>query len=177
MGARVQLSAPDDSALASIAARVGAQLLRSGLRVVTAESCTGGLVAKSLTDVPGSSNWFDCGYVTYSNEAKQRDLGVAAETLRKYGAVSEQTAIQMAAGALARSGADRAVAVSGVAGPDGGTAANAVGSVWFALAVSTASGVETQVSHHQFVGDRDAVRRHSAAIALELLVAIPARTP
>ena len=121
------MSAPDDTALAKLAVRVGEQLLARGLRVVTAESCTGGLVAKLLTDVPGSSNWFDCGYVTYSNEAKQRDLGVAAETLQVHGAVSEATVTQMAVGALTRSGADRAVAVSGVAGPDGGTAAHPVG--------------------------------------------------
>jgi nicotinamide-nucleotide amidase len=158
--------------LTTLAARVGGQLLRAGLRVVTAESCTGGLVSKALTDVPGSSRWFDCGYVTYSNEAKQRDLGVAPETLRKYGAVSEHTVTQMAAGALTRSGADRAVAVSGVAGPDGGSAAHPVGSVWFALAEHTSEGTEIQAVKHTFTGDRDAVRRQAAAVALELLGAI-----
>jgi nicotinamide-nucleotide amidase len=164
------LSAPDDSALAGLAARVGERLQRGGLGVVTAESCTGGMVAKSLTDVPGSSNWFECGYVTYSNEAKQRDLGVAAATLQSFGAVSEQTVMEMAEGALARTGADLAVAVSGVAGPDGGSVLNPVGSVWFALATRTAQGVETRAIHHQFKGGRDAVRRQSAATALELLM-------
>ncbi len=137
---------------------------------MTAESCTGGLVAKLLTDVPGSSNWFECGYVTYSNEAKQRDLAVATETLRKAGAVSEQTATQMAAGALARTGADLSVAVSGVAGPDGGTKSHPVGGVWFALAMGTAEGPEIRTAHHQLSGDRDEVRRQSAAIALALLM-------
>jgi nicotinamide-nucleotide amidase len=164
------LSAPDDKALVALAVRVGEQLLRRGLRVVTAESCTGGLVAKSLTDVPGSSNWFECGYVTYSNEAKQRDLAVAAETLRTFGAVSEQTAIQMAVGALSRTGADVALAVTGVAGPDGGTKAHPVGAVWFALATGTAEGPEIQSVQHQFTGDRDAIRRQAAAIAMELLM-------
>jgi nicotinamide-nucleotide amidase len=164
------LSAPDDKALVALAVRVGEQLLRRGLRVVTAESCTGGLVAKLLTDVSGSSNWFECGYVTYSNEAKQRDLAVATETLQTFGAVSEQTAMQMAVGAMSRTGADLALAVTGVAGPDGGTRSHPVGGVWFALATGTAEGPEIQSIHHQLSGDRDAVRRQSAAIALELLM-------
>ncbi len=155
--------------LASIAAQVGGTLLQRGLRVATAESCTGGLVAKLLTDVPGSSQWFDCGYVTYSNSSKQRDLAVSAATLQAFGAVSEQTVREMAAGALARSGADLAVAVSGVAGPDGGTTAHPVGSVWFALA-NGKSGGTTRAWSRQFSGDRDAVRRQSAALALVLLV-------
>jgi nicotinamide-nucleotide amidase len=165
------MSAPDDTVLNGLAVRVGAQLLQRGLRVATAESCTGGLVAKLLTDVPGSSQWFDCGYVTYSNEAKQRDLGVAAETLLAHGAVSQQTVTQMAAGALSRSGTDRAVAVSGVAGPDGGTAAHPAGDVWFAVATRTAQGMTTHARNHRFSGDRDAIRRQSAAFALGLLVA------
>jgi nicotinamide-nucleotide amidase len=173
----LQLSAPDDSALAKLAVRVGEQLLARRLTVVTAESCTGGLVAKLLTDVPGSSKWFDCGYVTYSNQAKQRDLAVTAETLRAFGAVSEQTVVQMAVGALSRSDADRAVAVSGVAGPDGGTTAHPVGDVWFAVATRTSDGTTTHARNHRFSGDRDAVRRQSAAFALELLGGIPARTP
>ncbi|MEO8309036.1 MAG: nicotinamide-nucleotide amidohydrolase family protein [Pseudomonadota bacterium] len=172
------LNTPTDNELSLLAVRVGAFLQQRGLRVVTAESCTGGLVSKLLTDVPGSSQWFDCGYITYSNEAKQRDLGVAAETLRLFGAVSEETVEQMAAGALVRTAADLAVAVSGVAGPDGGTIANPAGSVWFALAAGGAAGgtegaapgVEISAVHHQLTGDRDAVRRQSAAIALELLM-------
>jgi nicotinamide-nucleotide amidase len=165
------MSAPDDAALASLAARIGALLLQRGLRVVTAESCTGGLVAKLITDVSGSSQWFDCGYVTYSNQAKQRDLGVDPATLQLHGAVSEATVTQMAIGALSRSAADRAVAISGVAGPDGGTAAHPVGEVWFALATRTPGGPSAHARHHRFSGDRDAIRRQSAAFALGLLVA------
>lgn len=162
--------APHDSALVLLAVRVGKQMLQRGLRVVTAESCTGGLVAKLLTDVPGSSQWFECGYVTYSNRAKQRDLSVAPELLQAFGAVSEPAVTQMATGALSRSGADRAVAISGVAGPDGGTAAHPVGGVWFALAIRTVTATETRALFRQFSGDRDAVRRQSAALALDLLM-------
>jgi nicotinamide-nucleotide amidase len=164
------MGAPDDTLLALLAVRAGQQLLARRLHVVTAESCTGGLVAKLLTDVPGSSQWFDCGYVTYSNEAKQRDLSVAPGVLQEFGAVSEPTVTQMATGALLRSRADRAVAISGVAGPDGGTPKLPVGGVWFALATRTANAVETRALHRQLTGDRDAVRRQSAAIALELLL-------
>jgi nicotinamide-nucleotide amidase len=164
------LGVPTDSELALLAVRVGEQLRQRALRVATAESCTGGMVAKLITDVSGSSQWFDCGYVTYSNEAKLRDLAVAADTLQSYGAVSEQTVAQMAAGALARSGADRAVAISGVAGPDGGTAAHPVGDVWFAVATRTTAGTTTHARNQRFSGDRDAIRRQSAAFALGLLV-------
>jgi nicotinamide-nucleotide amidase len=162
--------APDDHELGALAMRAGEQLLRRKLRAVTAESCTGGMVAKLLTDVPGSSRWFDCGYVTYSNVAKQRDLSVDPEALREFGAVSELTVTQMAMGALARSGAHRAVAISGVAGPDGGTVEHPVGDVWFALAMRTATTTETRALNRRFQGDRDAVRRQSAAMALQLLV-------
>jgi len=162
--------APNDTELALLAGRTGAELLRRNLKAVTAESCTGGLVAKLLTDVPGSSQWFDCGYVTYSNVAKQRDLAVDPEALREFGAVSELTVTQMAMGALARSGAHRAVAISGVAGPDGGTPEHPVGEVWFALAMRTATSTETRALNRRFGGDRDAVRRQSAAMALQLLM-------
>jgi len=144
---------------------------------VTVESCTGGYVAKLLTDIPGSSAWYEGGWVTYSNAAKQRDVGVRAETLQAHGAVSEPTVREMAAGALARSGADRAIAISGVAGPDGGTARNPVGSVWFARACREAGAaplevrVQVDARHAQLSGDRDAVRRAAAALALEWLAA------
>ena len=161
--------APDDDALTLLAIRTGEELLRRNLRAVTAESCTGGLVAKLITDVPGSSKWFECGYVTYSNVAKQRDLAVDPEALREFGAVSELTVTQMAMGALSRSGAHRAVAISGVAGPDGGTTEHPVGDVWFALAMRTATATETRALNRRFAGDRDAIRRQSAAMALQLL--------
>lgn len=140
---------------------------------MTVESCTGGYVAKLLTDIAGSSAWFDGGWVTYSNEAKQRDAGVLKATLDAHGAVSEAVVREMASGGLVRSGADRAVAISGVAGPGGGTPRNPVGSVWFAVAVRGNEGggerVRVLARHAQLEGDRDAVRRQSAAIALELL--------
>src|SRR5687767_14363694 len=105
----------------SLANKLGRYLLRSGRTVATAESCTGGWVAKAITDVPGSSRWFEAGYVTYSNSAKQKTLGVKARTLKRFGAVSEQVVREMARGALRASGAHMAVAISGIAGPDGGS--------------------------------------------------------
>jgi len=165
------LDSLSDNELALLAVRVGAALLERGLVAVTAESCTGGYVAKLLTDVPGSSGWFDSGLVTYSNGSKQRYLGVTAETLRESGAVSERTVQEMAQGALAVSGADLAVAVSGVAGPDGGNAEHPVGDVWFARARRRPGGaVELGSSHRRFQGGRDDIRRMSAAYALRLLL-------
>lgn len=165
------MPATDDAALAALALAAGLLLRDAGLRAVTVESCTGGYVAKLLTDVPGSSRWFDCGFVTYSNEAKQRDVGVRQATLAAEGAVSAAVVEEMATGALSRTGADVAVSVSGVAGPDGGTDRNPVGSVWFCRARrrGSAGGVEIDCRHGQFAGDRDAVRRQSAAFALRLL--------
>src|SRR6185437_17070499 len=123
-----------DIELFVLSERVGQKLRAAGRRLVTAESCTGGWVAKACTDVAGSSQWFECGFVTYSNAAKVRDLGVAELTLSTHGAVSEPTVREMAAGALRVSGADIAVAISGIAGPDGGTPTKPVGTVWFGLA-------------------------------------------
>src|SRR6201987_4337700 len=108
----------DDAELYDLAERVGHKLRAAERRLVTAESCTGGWVAKALTDVAGSSQWFECGFVTYSNAAKMRDIGVSERTLADHGAVSEETVREMAAGALRVSGADVAVAISGIAGPD-----------------------------------------------------------
>jgi nicotinamide-nucleotide amidase len=135
-----------------------------------AESCTGGYVSKLVTDVPGSSQWFERGYICYSNAAKQADLGVRIETLRQHGAVSEATVVEMARGALIVSNADRAVAISGVAGPDGGSTEHPVGDVWFGLAVRLIDGSDLHPVRRRFAGDRDAVRRQSAAFALELLL-------
>ncbi|MET0683016.1 MAG: CinA family protein [Casimicrobiaceae bacterium] len=146
-----------------LAVRVGRALLDRRWTVVTAESCTGGLIAGAITDVAGSSAWFDRGFVTYSNAAKIEMLGVRPETLATLGAVSEATAREMAAGALARSGADIAVAVTGVAGPAGGTPEKPVGLVCFAWAIrdiSLESGTE------RFAGDRAAVRAATVDRAL-----------
>lgn len=157
-----------DATLRELAAAAGRALLAAKLRAVTAESCTGGWVAKALTDIPGSSQWFECGYVTYSNAAKQQQLGVDAATLAAFGAVSAEVVVQMATGALRGSAADIAVAVSGVAGPDGGTAAKPVGLVWFGVARRAALASSIQ---RRFAGDRAAVRRAATALALELLIA------
>jgi nicotinamide-nucleotide amidase len=122
-----------DEQLSELVARVARWALGAKYRIVAAESCTGGWIAKVFTDVAGSSRWFECGYVTYSNEAKARDLGVSWRTLNEHGAVSEPTVREMAAGALQVTGADVSIAVSGIAGPDGGSAEKPVGTVWFCV--------------------------------------------
>jgi nicotinamide-nucleotide amidase len=167
----VSHNAPSDTELAVLAVRVAAAALDQNIKLATAESCTGGYVAKLLTDIPGSSRWFECGFVTYSNHSKQRQLGVGAATLAEHGAVSEATVLEMAVGALVASGARRAVAISGVAGPDGGTPAHPVGDVWFARASRLFDGsVGAAAVHRRFAGERDAVRRLSAAFAMDLLL-------
>ena len=143
--------------------QVAKALLEKGWMLVTAESCTGGLIAKRCTDRSGSSQWFFGGFVTYANAAKMHWLGVAEETLRRHGAVSEQTVREMAAGALRQSAAQVAVAVSGIAGPTGGTPDKPVGTVWIGWA--TLSGV-TEAQCYHFDGDRAAVREQAARAAL-----------
>ncbi len=142
------------------------QLIDSRKTVATAESCTGGWIAKSLTDVAGSSACFGYGIVSYSNAAKESLLGVTADTLATLGAVSEETVIEMAEGALRVSGADLSVAVSGIAGPDGGTDDKPVGTVWFAFSVRDGGKVDTAAELERFDGDRDAVRRQTVEYAL-----------
>ncbi len=159
----------NDAALARLGLRVGRQLQRAHLRVVTAESCTAGWVAKALTDTAGSSQWLDSGYVTYSNEAKRRALGVSPLTLRRFGAVSEQTVREMARGALRVSGAEVAVAVSGIAGPDGGTPGKPVGTVWFCVARRIGRSIGSATALERFGGGREAVRRKSVERALRLI--------
>lgn len=154
----------DDARLEHLATDVGDELKRKGWVLTVAESCTGGWVAKTITDVAGSSAWFDRGYVTYSNAAKQDLLGVSHATLERHGAVSEETVRAMAGGALTRSGADVALAVSGVAGPDGGTDAKPVGLVWFAWALRTGFVISRA---ERFPGDRDAVRRAAVVTVLD----------
>lgn len=161
----------NDEQIEARAQAAGEALRALGWRAATAESCTGGWVAKALTDVAGSSQWFERGYVTYSNAAKEQALGVEAATLARHGAVSREVVLQMADGALRVSGANAAVAVSGIAGPDGGTADKPVGLVWFALAVKGGAG-RSELQH--FAGSREAVRRAATARALELLAAAPA---
>jgi len=147
----------------ALAQKLGARLKGAGAKLVTAESCTGGWAAQVVTSVAGSSGWFERGFVTYSNEAKRELLGVREDTLQKHGAVSEQTAREMAQGALSRSQGTVAVAVTGVAGPGGGSAEKPVGMVCFAWASARSLRSETQ----QFSGDRESVRRQSVIRALE----------
>jgi nicotinamide-nucleotide amidase len=159
-----------DADLHTLAVRVGEALMARSHRVVAAESCTGGFIAKTLTDIPGSSQWFDCGYVTYSNAAKIRDLGVASRTLDEHGAVSEAVVREMAAGALAVSGVDVAIAVTGIAGPDGAAPGKPVGTVWFGTGVRREAEVEVAAERVQFAGDRQAIRRSSVEYALKLIL-------
>jgi nicotinamide-nucleotide amidase len=161
-----------DPALRTLAEQAGARLRAAGWRAACAESCTGGWVAKCLTDIAGSSQWFERGYVTYSNPSKEQALGVSAEVIQTFGAVSRGTAEQMAAGALHTSGAELALAITGIAGPDGGTPDKPVGLVWLALA---RRGGVPLVEQHYFTGDREAIRRAAVATALRLIVREAAR--
>jgi nicotinamide-nucleotide amidase len=147
-----------------LAAQLGGALKSHGLMLVTAESCTGGGVASAITDVAGSSAWFERGFVTYSNLSKQQMLGVSEATLTQYGAVSEPVVREMVAGALAHSSAQVALAISGIAGPDGGTSDKPVGTVWFAWGVKN-TGIFTK--RHQIAGNRAEVRAHAVRIAMQ----------
>ena len=155
---------PDDAALRRQAEQVAALLRARGLMLATAESCTGGWIAKACTDLAGSSEWFESAAVTYSNRAKQALLSVAAATLEHHGAVSRECALEMVMGALTRFEADVAVAVTGIAGPSGGTKEKPVGTVW--VAWQRRDGTARAEMFH-FDGDRDAVRRQTVAVALE----------
>lgn len=159
---------PGDAELARLVDRLAQSLATRGWTLATAESCTGGWIAKCCTDRPGSSAWFERGFVTYSNRAKQDLLGVEPALLEREGAVSRGAALQMAAGARSRSGVDAALAVTGIAGPDGGSADKPVGTVWFGWAVDAAA-AEAEVMC--FNGSRDAVRRQAVAHALRGLIA------
>jgi nicotinamide-nucleotide amidase len=154
---------PSDT-LSTLATLVGAKLQSKGMMLNTAESCTGGWVAQAVTSVAGSSAWFERGFVTYSNAAKMEMLRVNAETLRTQGAVSERTAGEMAAGALSCSRAQVAVAITGIAGPDGGTAEKPVGTVCFAWAVKDGA---VRAETRQYQGGRESVRRQSVIAALQ----------
>ena len=161
------MAAPGDAALRRLSLAVGRRLCRARLLIATAESCTGGLLAKCLTDIAGSSDYFERGWVTYSNAAKQADLGVACGLIEWHGAVSEEVAIAMAKGAIRRSGARVSIAVTGVAGPAGGTRDKPVGTVWIAWGLRRRGRIECYALRHRFRGGRDAVRRQAVAAALE----------
>lgn len=154
---------PSDMELRGLAEAVATRLVASRDRLVTAESCTGGWIAKTVTDIAGSSEWFDCGLAAYSYEAKQALLGVRPETLETHGAVSRETVIEMVSGALVTSGASIAVAVTGIAGPGGGSDDKPVGMVWIGW---KRRGGYAHAELFHFSGDRDAVRRKTVASAL-----------
>ena len=157
----------DDAELHHLAAQVGDAMRVNRHMVCTAESCTGGWIAKMITDIPGCSDWFDCGLAAYSYEAKQALLGVRPETLMQHGAVSRETVLEMVSGALITSGASIAVAVTGIAGPGGGTADKPVGTVWIAW---KRRGRYPVAELFHFGGDREAVRRQTVAMALQGLL-------
>jgi len=152
-----------DNELFELAQQLGLLLKSKEKKIATAESCTGGWIAQVITEVSGSSVWFDRGFVTYSNAAKMQMLGVKPETLDKFGAVSAQTATEMANGALAHSDADCAIAVTGIAGPDGGSAEKPVGTVFIAWAYKNR---EVKVVQKKLTGNRHQIRRQTVKIAL-----------
>lgn len=157
-------SGPSDQALLCLAQQLGDSLRTNGLLLATAESCTGGWIGQAVTAVPGSSGWYDRGFITYSNLAKQQMLSVQPATLKTYGAVSEQTAREMAQGALKMSAAQVAVAVTGIAGPDGGSLAKPVGTVCFGWII------KDQLLNSAtclFKGDREAIRRQAVATGMQ----------
>ena len=155
-----------DSELMHLSERIGQALKARGATVTTAESCTGGWVAKVITDIAGSSAWFERGFVTYSNEAKSQMIGVKPATLEQHGAVSEPVVVEMAIGAIKAARADYAISISGIAGPDGGTASKPVGTVWFGFASAAGEGI---TRCECFSGDRENVRRQATAYALQTL--------
>ena len=160
---------PSDQDLAALATALGETLRANRNRLVTAESCTGGWIAKTVTDIAGSSDWFECGLAAYSYEAKQALLGVRPETLEHHGAVSRETVLEMVSGALVHSGATIATAVTGIAGPGGGTDDKPVGTVWIAW---KRRGGYAAAEVFRFDGNREAVRRQSVAAALRGLQAL-----
>mgnify|MGYP000951337223 CR=1 FL=1 len=157
------------SELEKLAERLGAALLSRGESLVVAESCTGGWVGQAVTAVPGSSAWYERCYITYSNTAKREMLGAQQTTLDQYGAVSPQTAQEIAIGALNRSHAHISVSITGIAGPDGGTAEKPVGMVCFAWAAQ--EGLVQQETRY-FTGDRETIRRQAVATALQGILRI-----
>jgi len=164
-----------DQQLTRLADTLAGRLTASSLTLATAESCTGGWIAQTLTAITGSSAWFDRGFVTYSNQAKQDMLGVSLKTLDQFGAVSEQVVLEMVQGALNNSPAQLAVAVSGIAGPGGGTVEKPVGTVCFGWC---RKGFAAMAESRQFNGDREAVRRQAVAHALQgLLEQVEAAEP
>ena len=165
-------SPPRTAELRRLARNCGTALVRAGIRLACAESCTGGLIASTCTGIAGSSDWFECSLVTYRLEAKRRVLGVSDATLRRWSAVSEPTAKEMVVGALQHCDARIAVSVTGIAGPTGGDIEHPVGTVWFAWALRAPDGIQVlQTEQHAFHGSREQIRRSAVATALEGVLA------
>lgn len=160
---------PADAELFELARLLGEELLQRRMKLATAESCTGGWVAKVATEVPGCSDWFDGSFVAYSYEAKEAMLGVSRVTLEEFGAVSRETVVEMVRGALSRSRANLAVSITGIAGPSGGTPGKPLGTVWLAWGRGHHP---PQARLFRFDGDRDAVRRQTVQQALRGLIAV-----
>lgn len=152
--------------MSDLLSQVTGELRRRGWRLITAESCTGGLIASALTSIAGSSDWFEGGFVTYQPRTKVKLLGVSIDTIERYTVVSEPVAREMAVGALDRSDADIAVSVTGVAGPGGGDVVTPVGTVWLAWALRDPLPVCVQASEFQFEGDRASIRDSAAHAAI-----------
>lgn len=163
-----------DAQLAALAEQTAKTLESKGIFLVTAESCTGGWLAKLMTDVVGSSHWFERGFVTYTNESKQEMLAVPPSVIEQQGAVSEATVRAMAQGALEKSHADLSVAISGIAGPGGAVAGKPVGTVWFAWGYHQTRSEDLVIVSHDclFDGDREAVRRQAVAHAMQTLLTL-----
>lgn len=164
------VSVPTDRELANESRRAGRALRAAGLKLATAESCTGGMLAKVLTDIAGSSDYVERGWITYSNDAKRTQLGAPAAVLERHGAVSEPVAAAMAKGALLASKADLAISITGIAGPGGAVRGKPVGTVWIAWARRHSGRLELLTAGFRFRGGRDAVRRLTVATALRGLI-------
>lgn len=162
-----------DFGLAALAQRVGSHLSRRNMWITTAESCTGGWLAKSITDIAGSSDWFSEGFVTYSNQSKVRRLGVPTKVLQKHGAVSKAAAVAMASGALRRAKAQVAVSVTGIAGPSGAVPGKPVGTVWIAWVTRKGGVIKVTTQLKRFRGDRESVRRKTVQAALRGILKMP----
>ena len=158
-----------DNDLTSLAEELGQHLKQRKLTLTLAESCTGGLCAEIITRVSGSSTWFECGFITYSNQSKEMLLNVSSSTLKTFGAVSEETAIEMAMGALSKSGCHLSASVTGIAGPTGGSEAKPVGTVCFAWGGLNCDLLTTT---HHFIGNRQQIRQQSAKTLIEGLIAL-----
>ncbi|MSP86489.1 MAG: CinA family protein [Methylotenera sp.] len=159
----------DDIDLTALAEQLGQQLTQRKLTLTLAESCTGGLCAEIITRVAGSSVWFECGFITYSNQSKEMLLNVSSATLSDFGAVSEETAIEMAMGAFGVSGASLSAAVTGIAGPTGGTEAKPLGTVCFAWIGLDCAPISAT---HHFIGNRQEIRQQSAKTLIEGLITL-----